>query len=93
MAVVRPTEEERIALCEWLTANGIEPKTVPLYEADLRITEQDGQRLICYTEYVRSELTDNILADPNNPQPVKSSTSAPCTVEPPAWLNVPGGRS
>lgn len=93
MAVDHPTEEERLALCEWLTANGIDPNIVPLREADLRIDEKDGQRVILYTEFVRDELTGDILADPDNQQAVTSSASAPCLVEPPEWLRVPGTRS
>lgn len=93
MGVPHPTDEERLALCEWLTANGIEPNTVPLYDSGLRIVEQAGQRVICYTEYVRSELTGNILSDPDNPQPVTSEASVPCLVEPPGWLGVPGGSA
>lgn len=38
MAVLGPTEEERLALCAWLTANGISPTTVPL-RSDLSVTE------------------------------------------------------
>lgn len=88
----RPTEDERIAICEWLTANGISPNTVPLHDADLRITERDEQRLIQYTEFVRNETTGNILADPDTSQPVTREASVPCRVEPPAWLRVPEER-
>ncbi|MFJ4473280.1 hypothetical protein ACIP2X_38100 [Streptomyces sp. NPDC089424] len=93
MAIGKPTEEERLALCKWLRANGIDPDTVPLHDADLRIAVQDGRRVIRYTEYVRNELTGNILYDPDNPGPVSSSASAPCLVEPPEWLRVPGGNA
>ena len=89
MAIRHPTEEERQELCEWLTVNGIDISTVPLRDSDLRITEQDGQRVIQYTEYVRSELTGNILSDPHNPKPVTSEASVPCVVDPPGWLNIP----
>lgn len=92
MAVDRPTEEERVALCEWLRANGIDPDTVPLRDSDLRIDEKDGQRVILYTQFVRDEPTGNILSDPHNPGPVTSSASASCLVEPPAWLGVPGAQ-
>ncbi|MFE6412597.1 hypothetical protein ACFVOR_37320 [Streptomyces sp. NPDC057837] len=92
MTTDSPTEKERLALCEWLTANGINPNTVPLREAGLRIDEKDGQRVIAYTQFVRNELTGNILSDPDNPGPVTSSATAPCRVEPPAWLGVPGAQ-
>lgn len=93
MAVLRPTEEERLAICEWLTANGISPKDVPLHDSNLRIEEQDGQRVIRYTAFVRDELSGNILANPETSSARTSEASAPCKVEPPAWLAVPGGQA
>jgi hypothetical protein len=90
MSVARPTEEERLALCEWLTANGIDPLTVPLHDSGLRITEHDGQQVIQYTGYVRCERTGNILSDPDASGPVTSQATVPCLVEPPQWLRVPG---
>ncbi|WP_042174665.1 hypothetical protein [Streptomyces sp. NBRC 110035] len=89
MGVTHPTEEERLALCEGLTANGINPRTVPLRDSDLRIAVQDGQRVILYTEFVLDELTGNILAAPDGQVPVTSAASAPCLAEPPEWLNIP----
>lgn len=91
MATERPTEEVRLALCEWLAANGIAPNVVPLDDPGIRITEQDGQRVIRYTEFVRSELTGNILVDPDKPEPITSRATTPLIVEPPAWLRVPEG--
>jgi hypothetical protein len=85
-------EDRRQAVCAWLHANGIDPNTVPLHDHDLRITERDGQRLIEYTEFVRDELTGNILYDPDNPGPVTSQASVPCLVEPDPGLGVPGGQ-
>jgi hypothetical protein len=91
MAIAHPTEEERQALCEWLTANGIDPNTVPLYDSGLRITEQDGQRIICYTEYVLTD-TGRKQTNPDDSRKVwMRPASVPCKTEPPAWLNVPGG--
>src|SRR5690348_11201215 len=64
MAITHPTEEERQALCEWLTANDIDYNNVPLDSMFAVTEEPDGQRLIHYTEFVRDEQTGNILADP-----------------------------
>lgn len=93
MVVDHPTEEERLALCQWLRANGIDPNIVPLRDANLRIAVQDGQRVILYTQFVRDEVTGNILSDPDKPEPVTSSASTQCVVDPPEWLGVPGAGS
>lgn len=88
MAVLHPTEEERVAICEWLTANGIDPKAVPRYEHKLRIVTENGQRAIHYTEYV---LTDDGRAqvDPEDPEAVWTrDTSRPCLVDPPKQLRI-----
>jgi len=88
MALAGPTEEERLAICEWLTANGIDPNTVPLYDHNLRIVDQDGQRAIHYTEYV---LTDDGRAqvDPEDPDSAWArNTSRPCLVDPPKTLRI-----
>jgi hypothetical protein len=90
MASLRPTEEERAALCEWLTANGVDINTVPIESSFSIVEEADGQRLIHYTQFVRDENTGNILADPDGGA-MERSASTPCTVEPPSWLNIPGG--
>lgn len=92
MAVTLPSEEWRTAMCEWLTANNINIMSVPIDSPFAIAEEPDGQRLIRYTEYV---LTDDgrKQIDPEDPELAwLRSASAPCTVEPPAWLNVEGGR-
>jgi len=91
MALTHPTEEERIALAEWITANGVDINTVPLESTFAIVDEPDGQRLIHYIEFV---LTDNgrkqvAPGDPNTAW--KRPASVPCRAEPPAWLNVAGG--
>lgn len=92
MAIVNPEEEERRAYCEWLTANGISPRSVPR-ESTFAITDEpDGQRLIRYIEFV---LTDDgrIQVDPEARDTVwKRPATAPCVVEPPASLKVPGSE-
>lgn len=88
MAVLHPTEEERIAICEWLTANGIDPKSVPLTDHKLRIVTENDQRAIHYTEYV---LTDDgrKQIDPEDPEAVwMRDTSRPCLVAPPKTLGI-----
>jgi hypothetical protein len=92
MAIARPTEEERLALCEWMTANGIDIHTVQLYDSDLRITEQDGRRLVRYTEYVLSDDGRKQVDPQDESKDWMRESSAHCVVDPPAWLNVPGGR-
>lgn len=89
MAVVHPTEEERIALCEWLTANDISPNSVPLY-SHFEIVEQDGQRVIVYTECVLTE-DGHKQVDPESSEDTWArNATAPCKVDPPAWLRIPG---
>jgi hypothetical protein len=92
MAIGRPTEKERVALREWLTANGIDPNTVPL-SSSFAIVEEDGTRFIHYIEFV---LTDDGCkqTDPDDRNEAwKRAASAPCVVEPPTQLKIPGGRS
>lgn len=93
MAIVHPTERERLALCEWLTANGIPIDSVPIDSEFAIVDEPDDQRLIHYTEFVLTA-DGHKQIDPETPDTAwKRPTSAPCTVEPPAWLNLPGGPS
>lgn len=88
MAVLHPTEEERLAICAWLTANGIDPHTVPLSEHKLRIVTENGHRAIHYTEFV---LTDDghKQVDPDDPDTaLVRDTSRPCLVDPPPTLRI-----
>ncbi|GAX57266.1 hypothetical protein [Streptomyces olivochromogenes] len=83
MALPRPAEEERVALCEWLTANGIDPNTVPLH-SELSIV--DG--VIRFEQYI---LTDDghKQVDPEHRDTAWTrNATAPCTVAPPAELNI-----
>lgn len=90
MAVLGPSEEERLAMCAWLTANGVDPETVPLRSA-VSIVEVGGQWHIQYTEFVRDEETGKILADGEGYGRTRG-VRVPCIEKPPAWLNVPGAR-
>jgi hypothetical protein len=90
MAIRHPTEEERVALCEWLNANGIDFNTVPLESTFAIVEGPDGQRLIHYIEFVVTD-TGHRQIDPEDPDTAwKRPAKAPCAVEPPAWLRVPG---
>lgn len=92
MAITGPTERERMALCEWLTANGIDPTHVPIDSAFAIDDQTDGKRLIRYVEYVLTA-DGHKQVDPEHPESSwKRPASAPCVVEPPAWLNVPGAQ-
>lgn len=93
MAVVHPTEKERLALCEWLTANSIDINTVPLHSEFTIADGPDGQRIIHYTEFVLSD--DGCKqVDPTSPSGAhRRPAAAACAVEPPGWLHIPGGRS
>lgn len=93
MDITRPTEEQRVAFCEWLAANGVDVGTVPI-DSDFSIVEEaDGQRLIHYIEFVVTD-DGHKQVDPEDWRiEWKRPATAPCKVEPPVWLNIPGGRS
>jgi hypothetical protein len=90
MALPYPTEQQRLALCEWLNANGINPNSVPL-ESSFAITEDNGQRVIHYTEFVLTADGHKQVDPEDNTTAWRRKATAPCTVQPPAWLRVPGG--
>lgn len=92
MAVMHPTEEERVALAEWMTANGVDPNMVPIESTFAIVDEPDG-RPIHYTEFV---VTDNgsKQINPEHPDEVWTRpATAPCTVEPAAALHIKGAQS
>ena len=89
MAVVHPTEEERIALCEWLTANGIDPKTVPLHSS-FSVLEDAGAKVIHYQECVLTADGRKQVDPEDNESVWIRDATAPCTVDPPAWLRIEG---
>lgn len=93
MGIGDPTEEERVALAEWMTANGVDPTTVPL-ESTFAITDEpDGQRLIHYIEFVLTS-DGHKQVDPEHRGEVWTrAASAPCTVEPAPELRIKGARS
>jgi hypothetical protein len=92
MASTLPAEGWRVAMAQWLAANGIDPNTVPVHSYFVITDEPDGQRLIRYTEYVLTG-DGKKQVDPQDPDEawIQTATAA-CKEEPAAWLNVPGGR-
>jgi len=91
MAAPVPPEERRVAMGKWLTENGIDPSTVPLHSS-FSISETGDGRVIHYSEYVLTDDGHKQLA-PGSEEAWEKPATRPCTVEPPAWLNVKEGRS
>lgn len=89
MAVVPPDEERRVALCEWLTANGIDPNTVPLHSS-FSVLEDTGVKTIRYQECVLTADGRKQVDPEDNESVWIRDATAPCTVEPPAWLKIAG---
>jgi hypothetical protein len=76
----------RKELCDWLTANGIDPRTVPI-RGDLTIGAEDDQRVIRYEAFV---LTDDgrQTCDPRGEGVDGAAVerrTVPLLVEPPDW--------
>lgn len=82
------TERRRVAMCEWLTANGINPNHVPADSAFRIATGRSGQRTIHYTGYVTTA-DGNKQVDPEDRNRAwREERTAPCQVEPAAWLRI-----
>lgn len=89
MSVVDPTEVRRVALCEWLTANGVDPNTVPQFST-FAVLEDAGARVIHYQQHVLTS-DGHAQVDPQDNESVWiRDATTPCTVEPPAWLQIAG---
>jgi hypothetical protein len=87
MAMGNPIEEERVALCKWLTANGIDPNAVPLH-TNLSIDTVDGDLVIRYEEFVLTE-DGRKQVDPEDPTSAwRRPATAPCIQPPPSWLGI-----
>jgi len=72
----------RTALCDWLTANGIEPNTVPI-DGDLLIVDTEhGQAIRCET-FVQKDGAK--VMDPRGGEAYEIRT-VPLVVEPPSWF-------
>lgn len=79
-----PNEGRREALCQWLTANGINPSDVPI-DADLTITtEPDGTRLIRYEAFVLDADGHRIVDERGQDVAIETRTTR-LNVEPPDW--------
>ncbi|MFD8516505.1 hypothetical protein ACFV27_36870 [Streptomyces antimycoticus] len=79
-----PNEGRREALCQWLTANGINPNDVPI-DADLTITtETDGTRLIRYEAFVTDSDGRKLIDERGQGAAIEKRT-ARLDVEPPDW--------
>jgi hypothetical protein len=74
----------RKELCDWLTANRINPDTVPLH-GDLTIHTVDGQRVIHYEAFVRGE-NGRVMADERGENEAVERRTVPLLVEPPDWF-------
>lgn len=71
------------ALCEWLTANGITPDTVPM-DGDLTIDTVDGQRVIRYEALVR-DADGRLMLNDRGDNAAMERRIVPLLVEPPDW--------
>jgi hypothetical protein len=89
MALPPPTEEERVALAEWLTANDVNPETVPLHSR-LSVLEDNGAKVIHYEEYVLTDDGHKQIDPEDNDYAWVRNATAPCKVDPPAWLHIAG---
>lgn len=74
----------RAVLCDWLTANGIEPADVPV-DGDLLIVDTEQGRAIRVEVLVRTE--DGKLAlDERGVDVAREVRTVPLTVDPPTWF-------
>lgn len=75
-------DAHRQALCDWLTANGLDPNDIPDH-LPLRVEEGEGGMVIRYRAFVRTEedvqQADSIYSD----EVVTVERTHPCTVPPP----------
>jgi hypothetical protein len=83
MMAKHPADSRREALCAWLTANGIDPKAVPM-DADMTITEGTAGR------FLRCEVFDRgrdgrIKVDERGEDAARLVINVPLKVEPPDW--------
>lgn len=79
-----PTDYSRhTELADWLTANGIEPNTVPV-DGDLTIVDTDAGRAIRVETMIRTKDGRLILNDRGTGE-AREIRTVPLIVEPPAW--------
>lgn len=79
-----PTDwTRRTALADWLTANGIDPHTVPI-DGDLTIIDTDNGRAIRVETFVHENGAKVI--DERGEAEAREIRTVPLAVEPPAWF-------
>lgn len=74
----------RDALCDWLTANGINPADVPV-DGDLTLVDTDEGRTIRVEVELRGEDGKWVLDEREN-RPARELRTVPLAVEPPPWF-------
>lgn len=74
----------RDALCNWLTANGINPADVPI-DGDLTIIDTDTGRAIRVEVELRGE-DGRVLLDEREHRAARELRTVPLLVEPPSWF-------
>ena len=73
----------REAICAWLTANGINPNSVP-QDSDLTITIQNNVRVIAY-EMFHLDPDGHRQLDERGQNVAVTRHTAPLLIEPPEW--------
>jgi hypothetical protein len=77
-------EGRREALCAWLTANGIDPNTVPI-EADLYLAPDPDGRLHIHYEAFHLDSNGRKHVDERGKNAAIERRSTPLAVDPPDW--------
>jgi len=79
----QPTGSRRVALCAWLTDNGINPRDVP-QDADITIEESPTGRILRCEVFDRSP-DGHLQADAQGDRIAVKITTVPLKVDPPEW--------
>ncbi|WP_202237015.1 hypothetical protein [Actinacidiphila reveromycinica] len=77
------TDDRRQEVCDWLTANGINPNDVPV-DADVEIQGDGDQRTLRCEVYVTNEFGDKVRDETGN-DIARNHIGVPLAVEPPEW--------
>lgn len=72
---------QRVELCEWLRANGIDPVTVPI-GAEITIEPVDGAQLIRHTAYLR-DAAGHLYLDETTDDVAQEQRAVPLVTDPP----------
>ncbi|MEW9521872.1 hypothetical protein [Streptomyces tubercidicus] len=75
-----PTPEQRQALCDWLTANDINPDDVCEHTCPRAVTLPNGKRVIQYSVFL-SDTDGHVVG--NDHEIPREERTAPLIVEPP----------